>query len=71
MVAWLTDRQARENMISKVCGRLHHAPGIARGADAGSFAGIGHKVVVPAVVTIQASAKPWAKMPHSRYLRKA
>jgi hypothetical protein len=30
---------------------LHHAPGVARGADATAFAGIGHEVVVPAIVT--------------------
>ena len=31
--------------------RLHHATGVARGADATALAGIGHKIVVPTVVT--------------------
>ena len=38
-------------MIAEVRRSLHHAPGIARGADTPAFAGIGHKVVVPAIVT--------------------
>ena len=29
----------------------HHAPGIARWAHAAAFAGIGHEVIVPAVIT--------------------
>ncbi len=37
-------------MIAELCRRLHHAPGVARGADAPAFAGIGHEVVVPAIV---------------------
>lgn len=36
-------------MIAEVRRRLHHAPGVARGADATAFAGIGHEVVMPAV----------------------
>ena len=36
-------------MVSEVCRRLHHAPGVARGADTPAFAGKGHEVVVPAV----------------------
>ena len=43
--------QAGKDVIRQVRGRLHHAPGIARGADTPAFAGIGHKVVVPAVIT--------------------
>ncbi len=38
-------------MVAEVRRRLHHAPGVARGADTPAFAGIGHKVVVPAVIT--------------------
>ena len=38
-------------MIREVGRRLHHAPGIARWAHAAAFAGIGHEVVVPAVIT--------------------
>ncbi len=30
---------------------VHHAPAVTRGADAPAFAGIGHKVVMPAVIT--------------------
>ena len=44
-------RQARKDVIRQVRRRLHHAPGIARGAHASAFAGIGDEVVVPAVVT--------------------
>ena len=47
----LAHRQAGEHMIAEVRRRLLHAPGVARGADTPAFAGIGHKVVVPAVVT--------------------
>ena len=38
-------------MVRQVCGRLCHAPRVARGADTTALAGIGHKVVVPAVIT--------------------
>ena len=38
-------------MIRQVRRCLHHAPRVARGADATAFAGIGHEVVVPAVIT--------------------
>ena len=38
-------------MIAEVCRCLHHAPGVARGADTTAFAGIGDKVVVTAIVT--------------------
>ena len=38
-------------MIRQVRGRLHHAPGIARGADATAFAGIGDEIVVSTIVT--------------------
>ena len=38
-------------MVREVCRRLHHTPGVARGAHATAFAGKGHKVVVAAVVT--------------------
>jgi len=47
----LAHRQAGKNMIAEVCRRLHHAPGIARGADATAFAGIGDEVVVSTIVT--------------------
>jgi hypothetical protein len=47
----LAHRQPEENMIAEVCRSLHHAPGVARGADAPAFAGIGQEVVVPAVIT--------------------
>ena len=45
----LAHRQAREDVICEVRRRLHHAPGVARGADTPAFAGEGHKVVVRAV----------------------
>ena len=38
-------------MIRQVHRRLHHAPRVARGAHAPPFAGIGHEVVVSAVIT--------------------
>jgi hypothetical protein len=38
-------------MIAEVCRCLHHAPGVARGADTTAFAGIGDKIVVAAVIT--------------------
>ena len=38
-------------MIGKVRRRLHHAPRIARGADAPAFAGEGDEVVVTTIVT--------------------
>ena len=47
----LAHRQAREDVVRQVCRRLHHAPGVARGADATAFAGIGHEVVVSTVIT--------------------
>jgi hypothetical protein len=47
----LAHRQPGEDVVRQVCRRLHHAPGIARRAHAQSFAGIGHEVVVPAVIT--------------------
>jgi hypothetical protein len=47
----LAHRQAGKDVVSEVRRRLHHAPGIARGAHAAAFAGIGDKIVVPAVVT--------------------
>jgi hypothetical protein len=37
--------QARKNMIAEVRRRLHQAPGVARGAHATAFAGIGHKTI--------------------------
>ena len=47
----LAHRQAGEDMIAEVCRRLHHARRVARGANASALAGIGHKVVVLAVIT--------------------
>jgi hypothetical protein len=38
-------------VICEVCCSFHHAPRVARGADATALAGIGHEVVVPAVIT--------------------
>ena len=38
-------------MIAQVCCCLHHAPGVARGAHAPAFTGIGHEIVVPTIVT--------------------
>ncbi|MEY3125066.1 MAG: hypothetical protein RLZZ573_1586, partial [Pseudomonadota bacterium] len=60
-----------ESDCAKVRRRLPYALRIALGADTPAFAGIGNEVVVSAVIITQARAKPWAKMPHSRYLRKA
>ena len=67
----LAHRQAGKDVVRQVCRRLHHAPRVARGAHAPAFAEIGYEVVVPAVISTQARAKPWAKILHSRYLRKA
>ena len=47
----LAHRQTRKDVIREVCSRLHHAPGIARGANATAFAGIGHEVIVSTIVT--------------------
>ena len=47
----LAHRQAREYVVRQVRRRLHHATGVARGADTMALAGIGHKIVVPTVVT--------------------
>ena len=47
----LAHRQAREDVVRQVSRCLHHAPGIARGANTPAFAGIGHKIVVSTVVT--------------------
>lgn len=38
-------------MIRQVCRRFHHAPRVARGADAPAFAEAGNEVVVPAATT--------------------
>ena len=38
-------------MVAELCRSLHHAPRVARGAHAPAFAGIGHEVVVSAVIT--------------------
>ena len=46
----LAHRQAGEDVVGQVCCRLHHAPCIARGADAPAFAGEGDKVVVSTIV---------------------
>ena len=45
----LAHRQTGENMIGQMHRRLHHAPRVARGAHASTFAGKGHEVVVRAV----------------------
>ena len=47
----LAHRQAGEYVIAKVRRRLHHAPGVARRANAAALAGIGDEVVVPTIVT--------------------
>ena len=47
----LAHRQTRKDVNREVCSRLHHAPGIAREADATAFAGIGHEVFVSTIVT--------------------
>ena len=47
----LAHRQAGEDVVRQMRGRLHHAPCVARGAHAPAFAGIGDEVVVPAVIT--------------------
>ena len=46
----LAHRQAGKDVIRQVRRRLHHAPGVARGADATAFAGEGDEVVVAAIV---------------------
>ena len=68
----LAQRQPVKDVMGKVLGRLNHARCVTRGgADAPTRAGIGHKVVVPAISTIKARAKSGANMPHSRCLQKA
>ena len=47
----LAHRQAGKDLIRQVRRRLHHAPGVARGAHASALAGIGYEVVVSAVIT--------------------
>ena len=47
----LAHRQTRKDVIRHVRRRLHHAPGVARGADTPAFAGIGDKVVETTIVT--------------------
>jgi hypothetical protein len=47
----LAHRQAGKDVIRQVCRRLHHASHVARGAHTTALAGIGHKIVVPAVIT--------------------
>lgn len=47
----LAHRQAGEDVVGEVRRLLHHAPCVSRGADATAFAGIGHEVVVAAVIT--------------------
>ena len=47
----LAHRRARENMIRQVCRRRHHAPGVAREANATAFKGIGDEVVMTTIVT--------------------
>ena len=54
----LAHRRTGENTIAEVCRRLHHAPRVARGAHAPAFAGIGHEVVVSAVITPSAGKEP-------------
>ena len=54
MAAWLTYRQALKDVIGQVRRRLHHAPGIARGADTPAFAGIGDEVVVATMIAARA-----------------
>ena len=46
----LAHRQAREDVIGEMCRRLHHAPGVARGAHAPAFAEKGYEEVVSAVI---------------------
>ncbi len=42
--------QAGKDAVRQKRGCLHHASRVAGGADAPTFAGIGHEVVVPAVI---------------------
>ena len=62
--------QAGEDVIREVRRRIHHAPCVARRANAPAFAGRGHEVVVTTIVTAGAG-KAVGEVPHSRYLRKA
>ena len=47
----LAHRQAGKGVIRQMRRSLHHAPGVAGGADTPALAGEGNKVVVPAVTT--------------------
>jgi len=38
-------------MVAELCRSPHRAPPVARGAHAPAFAGIGHEVVMPTIVT--------------------
>lgn len=44
-------RRSGKNLTADVCRCLHHAPRVARRADATALAGTGHEVVVPTIVT--------------------
>ncbi len=46
----LAHRQAGQDMVGQMRGGLHHAPGVAGGADAAPFAGEGDEKVMAAVV---------------------
>jgi hypothetical protein len=46
----LADRQRRQDVVIEMSGDLHHAPGVAGGADAATLAGEGHEALGGAVV---------------------
>jgi len=47
----LAHRQAGEDVIRHMRRRLHHAPGIARGAEIPAFAVVGDEVVTSTIIT--------------------
>ena len=51
----LAHRQMGKYVVAQMGGGLGHAPGVARWADTAAFAGEGHQVVMPAVITAGAS----------------
>ena len=60
----LADGQRRQDVVGEVGGHLHHAAGVAGGADAAALAGEGDGALGGALQRMR--AKPWARMPQRR-----
>jgi hypothetical protein len=61
----LAERQRRQDVVGQVGGHLHHAAGVAGGADAAALAGEGDEALGGAA-SQRMRAKPWARMPQRR-----